>query len=195
MPVTTREGNRGPAAAADNHRAILASARRLFAERGYHVPLNAIARDAGVGQGVLYRHFPSRFDLAFAVFEENFAELETLAADPAPDAFGRVWSKLLDLTVREAAFVEMVVEARRSRPEYDGGERLRALIEPPLLRARAAGLVDPALSVDDVLLAQRMAYGVVATELDPASARQVVARALGHLARPIEIEPDRGDTP
>ncbi|WP_121258166.1 TetR/AcrR family transcriptional regulator [Nocardioides ferulae] len=195
MPVTTREGNRGPAAAADNHRAILASARRLFAERGYHVPLNAIARDAGVGQGVLYRHFPSRFDLAFAVFEENFAELEALADDPAPDAFARVWSRLLDLTVREAAFVEMVVEARRSRPEYDGGERLRALIEPPLLRAQDAGLVDPLLGVDDVLLAQRMAYGIVVTELDPASARQVVERALGHLARPVVIGPNRGDAP
>src|SRR3954447_20413240 len=106
--------NRGPAAAIDNRRAILQGARRVMAERGYHVPLSAIARDAGVGQGVLYRHFSTRLDLAFAVFEENFRELEALAGEPGPDAFGRLWDRVVDLTVDSAAFVEMVVDARRT---------------------------------------------------------------------------------
>ncbi len=53
-----------------------------MAARGHRVPLNAIAREGRVGQGVLYRHFPTRLDLAFAVFEENSAELER-AVEPA----------------------------------------------------------------------------------------------------------------
>ena len=77
MPAHHRRINRGPAAAAENRRAVLAAARELFAERGYEVPMQAIAKRAGVGQGVLYRHFPKRLDLALAVFEENFVRLET----------------------------------------------------------------------------------------------------------------------
>lgn len=178
MPSPTRERNRGPAAAADNRRAILAAARRLFAERGFLVPLSAIAREAGVGQAVLYRHFPTRLDLAFTVFEENFDELEAIAAEQDPGAFARLWARLLDLTIDSVAFVEMAVEARRSHPDYDGLQHLQALLEGPLARARTAGLVAPELTVEDVLLAQRMAYGVVATSLDPAQVRESVHRAL-----------------
>ncbi len=78
--------NRGPAAAAGNRQAILRSARRLFAEQGFLVPLTAIAREAGVGQGVLYRHFPTRMALALAVFDENLTRVEQVAARAAtPD--------------------------------------------------------------------------------------------------------------
>lgn len=172
-----RKRNRGPAAAPDNRRAILAAARPLFAERGYHVPLSAIAQRAGVGQAVFYRHFPTRYDLAFAVFEESFADLEAIATESDPAAFGRLWARLLDLTVETAAFVEMVAEARRTLPEYDGPERLLALVGAPLERAQAAGLVDPAITPFDVLLAQRMLYGVVVTTPDPSDARASVDQA------------------
>src|SRR6056297_2610919 len=97
--------NRGPAAAADNRAALLDAARRLFAEQGYRVPLSAIAREAGVGQGSLYRHFPRRIDLALAVFEDNLAELEVLAAsDTGPRGFHPLWQRLLELTIRSTAF-------------------------------------------------------------------------------------------
>ena len=43
------------------------------------MPYNAIAKAAGVGQGVLYRHFPRRVDLALAVFDDNFTAMERLA--------------------------------------------------------------------------------------------------------------------
>ena len=145
------------------------------------MPLSAIAREAGVGQGVLYRHFPTRLDLALAVFEETFAELEGIAAEPGPDAFARLWERLVVHTVEEAAFLEMVVTARRELAGYDGEHRLLALIEPPLARARAAGRVAPSLTARDVVLAQRMAYGVVATALEPAGVRDAVRRAMGLL--------------
>lgn len=181
MPPQTREGNRGPAAAAGNRRAILDAARLLFAERGYHVPLSAIAREAGVGQGVLYRHFPTRLDLAFAVFEENFAELEAIAAEPDAEAFVRLWSRLIEQTIEASAFVEMVVDARRSIPDYDGSQRLLALIEATLPRAQAAGLVDAELAPPDVLLAHRMVYGVVVTATEPGQIKDAVDRALALL--------------
>lgn len=174
MPTRPSRVNRGPAAAAGNRRKILAAARRLFAERGYHVPLHAVAKEAGIGQGVLYRHFPTRLDLAVAVFETHFVELTELAHDDAPDAFGRFWSRLLDLVVEESAFVEMFVDARRSLPDYDGGRRLRGLVETSLPRAQHAGLVAARVTTEDVLLAVRMAYGVVATTEGDEDVRAVV---------------------
>lgn len=177
MPSGPRLVNRGPAAAADNRLAILAAARRLFAERGYRVPLSVIAREAGVSQGVMYRHFPTVRDLAIAVFEENFVGLEEIAADPVPDAFPRLWTRLLDLTVADSAFVELVVEARDDS-SYDGDRRLHDLIEVTLPRAQRAGLVAESLTVEGVLLAWRMVYGVVATSARSEGLRADVDRAL-----------------
>lgn len=172
------KSNRGPAAAVDNRRALLQAARRVFAERGYHAPLNSIAREAGVGQGVLYRHFPTRLDLAFAVFDDSFAELDAIAADPVPDAFTRLWGRLVDITIDTSAFLEMVTDARRSLPDYDGSSHLLTLIESTLPRAQDAGLVPAALTPEDVMLAQRMVYGVVVTAIDPDDIRRAVAQSL-----------------
>ena len=121
---------------------------------------------------------PTRLDLAFAVFDENFDELETIAADPSPQTFGRPWTRLLDLTVETSAFVEMVVDARRNLPDYDGAERLLRLVESTLGPAQEAGLASARLTAADVLLAQRMAYGVVVTAADPSTVRATVDRAL-----------------
>lgn len=171
--------NRGPAAAPGNRAALLASARRLFAERGYRVPLSAIARDAGVGQGSLYRHFPSRLDLALAIFEENFAELEALAASDCEDAcFLRLWRRLVEFTLESTAFVETTVEARRQLAGYEGTERLARLLADPLARAQAAGLVRADWTLPELILTQRMVYGVILTERDPGAARAAALRAL-----------------
>jgi AcrR family transcriptional regulator len=183
VPSEPRKSNRGPAAAADNRRAILAAARRVFGEHGYHAPLSAVAKEAGVGQGVLYRHFPTRLELAFAVFEGHWVDYEQLSADPDPTAFQRLWSLLIDRTISEAAFVEMAVVARRTAADYPGADRLRGLLGPPLERARAAGLVDPALTVDDVMLAQRMAFGIVVTAIDTADLPALVAQGLAVAGR------------
>jgi AcrR family transcriptional regulator len=193
MPPTRRVVNRGPAAAAENRAAILGAARQLFADRGFLVPLSAIAHEAHVGQGVLYRHFPTRFDLAFAVFEDNFVELERAAASGGPDAFDRLWRTLLDLTIREAAFVEMLVEARRSHPDYDGADRLRALVERTLLEAKAAGRIAEAVSADEVLLAWRMAFGVVITAPSDPAARADVARLEAFFRTRGEAPPTGGE--
>ena len=178
MPTRPGRVNRGPAAADGNRRAIIAAARALFSDRGYHVPLSAIAKAAEVGQGVFYRHFPTRLDLAFAVFEDNFTELEALSADEDPAGFARLWSRMLDLIVEASAFVEMVVDARRTLPAYDGDARLLQLVGTSLSRAQQAGFADLGLTPEDVLVTLRMAFGIVVTTADPADARAAVDRAL-----------------
>src|SRR5690625_274186 len=113
MVHITSRSNRGPAAAAQNRAALLRSAQKLVRNQGYAVHLSAIARDAGVGQGVLYRHFPTRFALAFAVFEADFAEYELLAESEEPEAFFQLWHALVDNLIEGTAFVDMVVAARQ----------------------------------------------------------------------------------
>jgi AcrR family transcriptional regulator len=52
-----------------NYDRIVEVARAAFRERGYDTSLDQIAKDAGVGPGTLYRHFPTRDDLIDAVMK------------------------------------------------------------------------------------------------------------------------------
>lgn len=178
MPQPAPAHNRGPAAAAANRAALLAAARRLFAEQGYDVPLSAIARAAGVGQGVLYRHFGNRVTLALAVFGESIAELESLAAARTdPDGLAALVARMLSLTLENAAFVDAVVRGR-AEVDWDGDRRVGALLARPLVRARAAGRVRDDLTIDDLLLLVRTAYGLLATQPGAGAAREGVLRVV-----------------
>ncbi|WP_020668223.1 TetR/AcrR family transcriptional regulator [Amycolatopsis nigrescens] len=55
-----------------NRGQILLAAKRMFAELGADVPMEEIARAAGVGVGTLYRRFPDREALIRAVARDNF---------------------------------------------------------------------------------------------------------------------------
>ncbi|MER7697889.1 MULTISPECIES: helix-turn-helix domain-containing protein [unclassified Streptomyces] len=79
MSDARRPASGGPRAAARNRAALIAAAREVYAEQGLDAPLSAIARRAGVGQGVLYRHFPGRAAVATAVLEENVRQIEEAA--------------------------------------------------------------------------------------------------------------------
>lgn len=51
---------------------VLEVAIRLFREQGVDVPLDIVAKEAGVGSGTLYRHFPNREALlAAALLHKN----------------------------------------------------------------------------------------------------------------------------
>ncbi len=112
------------------------------------------------------------------MFEDNFAELETIAAQPDAGEFERLWERLMDFTREATAFLEMVIDARRDLPDHGDSDRLLTLVTTTLPRAQAAGLINPELSADDVLLAQRMVYGVVVTTTDPDQVKTTVDRAL-----------------
>jgi AcrR family transcriptional regulator len=62
-----------------NRDRIVEVARQVFREQGYDASLDLIAKQAGVGPGTLYRHFPTRDDLVDAVMQAWVAHVEETA--------------------------------------------------------------------------------------------------------------------
>ncbi|MDE1147997.1 MAG: helix-turn-helix domain containing protein [Azospirillaceae bacterium] len=97
MPDSPEQGpSRKPRADGERNRSLLiAAAKQAFAEKGTAASLEQIARDAGVGIGTLYRHFPTRDALVEAVYrQESDALVEAaarLAADLPPVEALRAW--------------------------------------------------------------------------------------------------------
>jgi AcrR family transcriptional regulator len=60
-----------------NRERILEAAKQAFTQSGASASLDDIAKEAGVGPGTLYRHFPTREELLQAVYR---SEMEKLAA-------------------------------------------------------------------------------------------------------------------
>jgi len=143
--------NRGPSAAAENRAALVAAARDVFGEHGVDAPLSRVAREAGVGQGSLYRHFPTRVALAYAVLDENTRQVEDLARQP-----GSTLREVTDLITHQIEGNATLI----SRTTHEGDPELRPLearieaaLAPKVAEARATGLVAADVTVDDILLA------------------------------------------
>lgn len=61
---------------------ILAAARRVFSREGYHgAKTLQIAREAGVSEALVYRHFPSKLSLYRAVLRQIFREQDANYAE------------------------------------------------------------------------------------------------------------------
>jgi AcrR family transcriptional regulator len=95
--------------AARNRRKVLEAASRLFECHGAaNVSMDAVAAEAGVGKGTLFRRFGDRASLARAVLEQDEIELQdALIRGPAPlgpgaapyerlRAFGRAYLEFLE---------------------------------------------------------------------------------------------------
>ena len=87
-----------PAERADaqrNRQRLIEVALKAFSSGQGKVALEAIAKDAGVGIGTLYRHFPSREALVEAVYRSELARLcdsaEELLDSLPPDEALRTW--------------------------------------------------------------------------------------------------------
>jgi len=82
-----------------NRERLLAAARAVFAADGANASLQGVAREAGVGIGTLYRHFPAREMLYTAVYEQEVDHLvamaESLADSHEPVAALREWLQAL----------------------------------------------------------------------------------------------------
>jgi AcrR family transcriptional regulator len=78
-----------------NREQLLAAAVVAFSREGPEVTLESIARDAGVGIGTLYRHFPSREALVDAAYRSELARLcdsvPALLAEMPGDKAMRTW--------------------------------------------------------------------------------------------------------
>ncbi len=123
---------------------ILLAARELVAAGGYrNAPVTAVAAQAGVSTGLIYRHFPSKAELFVEVLsaavEHEVEILEGIAAgsEPAPQrlrlaitAFVR--RALAGPGLAHAFIVEPVdpeVEAERMRGRRRFGDVFRRLVE------------------------------------------------------------------
>jgi AcrR family transcriptional regulator len=129
--MAEKSSPRGPRVDAQRNRErLLEAARAAFAaghESGQPVTLDQIARQAGVGIGTLYRHFPSREALVEALYREEVEQLcgrvRTLLAEMRPDLALRAW---MDCFADYAA-------AKREM-----GDALRALIDAGVVTAAAS---------------------------------------------------------
>ncbi|WP_374215007.1 TetR/AcrR family transcriptional regulator [Streptomyces longispororuber] len=78
-----------------NREKLLAAALAAFTSADTSVPLETVARQAGVGIGTLYRHFPTREALVEAVYAAELDAVtdsaETLLRDLPPERALRAW--------------------------------------------------------------------------------------------------------
>src|ERR1700723_287135 len=84
IPEVPRAGKRCDVAQPDrplradavrNRARVLEVAYETFAAEGLAVPIDEIARRAGVGAGTVYRHFPTKEDLFRAVIEHRISHV------------------------------------------------------------------------------------------------------------------------
>jgi AcrR family transcriptional regulator len=153
--------NRGPSAAPENRAALIAAARTIFATRGLDAPLSAVAKEAGVGQGSLYRHFPTRYSLALAVFEENADELERIAA-VENSTLGDVLRAITGQAIVSTAFFEMIEIEKTDDAGRHLVDRIGSVLESKLAAARASGRVAEWITTEDLLLGIAMLAGALA---------------------------------
>jgi TetR/AcrR family transcriptional regulator, mexJK operon transcriptional repressor len=128
-PLEHGEFKRGPGGrptreeAERRHRSLLATAFRLFLDRGWDgVSVDEISRQSGVAKGFIYARYPDKDALFAEAIERLMADaIGTLhLAEPLPDdveeglcAFGR---KLLDIALRPEALAfhrQFIAEAGR----------------------------------------------------------------------------------
>ena len=153
--------NRGPSAAAENRAALIAAARMIFATRGLGAPLSSVAKEAGVGQGSLYRHFPTRYSLAVAVFEDNVAELERIAAVEG-STLDDVLRAITAQAIVSTAFFEMIQVDKADDSGQHVADQVAKIVASKLPDARGHGLVPEWVTVDDIMLGVAMLAGALA---------------------------------
>jgi AcrR family transcriptional regulator len=139
--------------AARNFDAILAAGRKAFAAGGTDVSLEDVAFQAGVGVATLYRNFPSREDLAEAVY---VTEVDELCRYGDRLTRGEPWAALVSWLRRFVAYLgtkRILLDAldRESGAFRACRDALYVTGEPLLTRAQDAGRARAEVTIDDVL--------------------------------------------
>jgi AcrR family transcriptional regulator len=139
-----------------NRQQLLTAAADLFAERGVDVPLDEIARRAGVSIGTLYNHFANRGALLDAALPDWGAEVDRLAAaalaDPDPwRGFAGFIDGLFVIQARNRSMNDAI--ARTPVGPVDVASecgRAGGVLESVVNRAREAGVLRPDFSAGDL---------------------------------------------
>jgi len=137
-----------------NRERILEVAKEAFTRVGANASLDDVARQAGVGPGTLYRHFPTRDALIEAVYR---AEVEKLAA--AALAFAEAMPPLEALRAWMRLFVDHIAEKQIIAPALNtlGGG-------PSRLYEGSRGQIQKAI---DGLVKRAIKSGEIRRDLDP----------------------------
>ncbi len=169
--------------AARNRAVLLAAASAAFSERGPEVPLEDIARQAGVGIGTLYRHFPTREALVEAVFRHEVGVLvqsaDELLAGLPPDQALKQWMQLF---VRHVATKRGMLAVLKpilvDNPRFSGETKglVTAAAGKILAAGVAAGSVRPDVDGADLL---RAVTGICMSTDE--SSQEVASRLVGLL--------------
>jgi AcrR family transcriptional regulator len=147
IPVSERPLRRD---AERNLARIVSAARDAFAEHGLDVPMEEVARRAGVGVGTVYRRFATKAELVDAVLEDTLAELEGLArkslehADPWQGFVGYV-ERVLESNAANRGLKDVVDLHEQGRERIAA---MRARIWPLVARLVARAQEDGSLRPD-----------------------------------------------
>jgi AcrR family transcriptional regulator len=141
-----------------NRERVLQAAQELFASDGLSVPLDEIARRAGVGAGTVHRHFPTKEALFAAIvvgrMEQVVENTRALAnADDPCEALLNTLTQMLDEGVTSAALKAALAgtefDLRTAAPDIAAD--LREALNALLTNAQKAGSIRPDITVDDLL--------------------------------------------
>lgn len=138
-----------------NRDRVLSAAQESFAEAGSLVPLDEIARRAGVGAGTVYRHFATKEALFAEVVAERLEAIveegRSLAAAEDP---GQAFFDYFALVAERATFNRAVCEAlehgavQQCSADIDG--KFGDVFGTLLRRAQEAGAVRSDVDITDV---------------------------------------------
>ncbi|WP_333740022.1 TetR/AcrR family transcriptional regulator [Streptomyces sp. IBSBF 2806] len=153
-----RKATRPRADALRNRERIVTAAREMFTEFGPEVPLDEIARRAGVGNATVYRNFPDRDalvrEVVCSVLDRTVRAGQVALAETG-DAFGAL-ERFVHATADEriSALCPMVSSTfDEHHPDLEAArERVERIIEEVMDRAKAAGQLRPDVGVGDLMI-------------------------------------------
>jgi AcrR family transcriptional regulator len=141
-----------------NRERVLEAAKSVFAAGGPACSLEAVARQAGVGVGTLYRHFPTRQTLFEAVYRREVEQLvemaEQLGSSEPPLEALRQWmhANVAFVATKKgmSAALAIAVHASSDLSVYSM-DRLGRALETLLRRAVEAGEIRGDIGAEDIL--------------------------------------------
>jgi AcrR family transcriptional regulator len=143
-----------------NRERVLEAAKAVFSAGGADASLEAVAREAGVGIGTLYRHFPTREALYEAVYRREVEQLGDLAEDlksaASPVEALRRWLRAnVEFVATKKGMAAALALAAGPPSELTAFsyERLTRAVGTLLDRAVASGELRPDISAEDLLRA------------------------------------------
>lgn len=160
-------------------RQILDAADEVFGEHGVNAPLELVVERAGLGRATLYRAFPDRTALMAALLERGMEAFERAAGDMdgKPGDLGVLLHDVADYIAESAPMMDYWRSMDRDHPVLlDVDRRALAIFMPLVRRAQAAGLCDPTVDEEQVLLANGMLAGCLHGN-DQAERRRLAHRA------------------